>query len=358
MCVSSNIKECQSITEDLIDLIRAERDLRQEMPDFLQQLYLWSLENIGVLAIDSRLGCLNADLSDDSDAKLMIKAAHETDEAVMRTEMTDNWMTKETDDYQMLVRAQDCRNSIITKHLNLKKNNESSLLNKNSLLAHALSNPSIDPKDLLAMIEDLFLAGIDTTAFSAGFALYHLSGNIDAQNKLRAEINSVISSRRDHSLSMDQISQMPYLKACVKETMRLTPVSIGVGRVSTQDMIINDYMVPKGTQIITHNQVACRQSEYFEDPLSFIPERWLKQNTADCERQLVRTSSRTPFALLPFGYGPRMCIGRRLAEMEIYVLLIMVIQNFHIRYEYEDIGLVTRLINVPDKPMRFKFIDV
>ncbi|XP_054167169.1 cytochrome P450 302a1, mitochondrial-like [Oppia nitens] len=350
--VSTYIADCEDITIQLIDYIRSKRDINHEISDFLNDLYLWSLENTGVLALDSRLGCLNTNLSEDSDAKLMIRAAHETNDAVMRTERTDAWFTKDTSDYQMLVSAQDAMTNIIDKYMNQKTNESlnTDLKKDKTIFAQLLNNPNVDRKDLFAMIVDLFVAGIDTTAFTAGFALYHLSRNTTAQNRLRDEINSILKS---DCLTADNLSQMSYLKACVKETMRLSPVTFGNGRVTSQQMIINDYCIPKGTQIITQNQVSCRQSEYFSDPLSFIPERWLKSDT-----NIYPNNKVSPFLVLPFGYGPRMCIGRRFAEMEINVFLAKIIQNYRIEYHYEDIKVKTRLINVPDKPLKFKFVDI
>jgi cytochrome P450 len=348
--VNRYITDCQIITQDLIRFIRKTRDSNKEVVDFQRDLYKWSLENTGVLALDSRLGCFDLSLNEESDALKLIKAAHETHEAVMRTEMTNNWEKFETKDYKMLVSAQDCMTAIIDNYLEKKINEllENDTKEK-SVLSQFLNNEKVDKKDIFAMIVDLFLAGIDTTAFTAGFALYYLALNIETQKRLRNEINSILMTKSE-DLSGDKLSRMPYLKACVKETMRLRPVSIGVGRLTTHDILIRDYIIPKGTLIITQNQVSCRQSEYFSDPNSFIPERWLKDS--------VNFEKRSPFLLLPFGYGPRMCIGRRFAEMEIYVLLAKIIQNFHIEYHYENIGIKTRLINVANKPMKYKFIDL
>ncbi|CAG2177776.1 unnamed protein product, partial [Oppiella nova] len=335
------VGECETITAQLIRYIRDKRDAREEMVDFLNDLYLWALENTGVLALDSRLGCLYADqLADDSDVKRLIRAAHETNEAVMRTEMTDAWQTSDTRDYKSLVSAQDTMAEIIDKYLSAKSASQGSSDNnsagddhhKTSILSHFLSDPHIDRKDLFAMIVDLFLAGIDTTAFSAGFALYHLSRNTGAQHRLRQEIDSILPTR-DTPLTPELLARMTYLKACVKETMRLTPVAFGVGRVTTSEMTIAGYRVPKGTQIITENQVASRQPEYFPDPKAYVPERWLKTSgslTGGGVCPAAATGKRSPFLVLPFGYGPRMCIGRRFAEMEIYVFLAKVIQNFRI----------------------------
>lgn len=140
---------------------------------------------------------------------------------------------------------------------------------------------------------------------------------------------------------------MPLLKACVKETLRLRPVSIGVGRLTTKDIIINDYQIPKDTMIITQNQVACVREEYFKDALQFRPSRWL-QNQNHKHR----------FIWLPFGHGTRMCLGRRIAELELYILICRLLRCFRVEYHYEDIDVKTMLINVPEKPMRFRFIDI
>ena len=88
------------------------------------------------------------------------------------------------------------------------------------------------------------------------------------------------------------------------------------------------YFFPQ-TVIVTQNQISCRLPEYFEEPDSFIPERWLKKE-----------SKRThPFLLLPFGHGPRSCIGRRLAEQNIHTLMLHVrgiYLEFYFLYSYAN----------------------
>ncbi|GFS75747.1 probable cytochrome P450 12a5, mitochondrial [Trichonephila clavipes] len=86
--------------------------------------------------------------------------------------------------------------------------------------------------------------------------------------------------------------------------------------------------------------------KYYEEPLKFIPERWIDKN-----------KDFNPFAFVPFGFGPRSCIGKRLAELEISLFVTELIRNFKIEYHYEDIGVKTLLANVPDKPLRFSFVE-
>jgi len=148
---------------------------------------------------------------------------------------------------------------------------------------------------------------------------------------------------------------MPFMKACVKEAMRLTPLSIGIGRVTTQDTVIRNYMIPVGTMVITHNQTACRFPENFVRPNDFVPERWLYDRKSNSSQGFKKPH---PFLALPFGFGPRSCVGRRISDMNTYVLLIQLLRNFRIEYHYEDISIRTRLINIPDKAMQFRFLDI
>lgn len=94
------------------------------------------------------------------------------------------------------------------------------------------------------------------------------------------------------------------------------PVVIGNGRQTTQDSVIGGYHVPKGVQVIFQHYVISNQEQYFKGSTEFLPERWLKSDRS--------TSEHHPFASLPFGFGKRMCLGKRFAELEIQTLLAKV----------------------------------
>jgi cytochrome P450 len=225
------------------------------------------------------------------------------------------------------------------------------------------SNSNASFGDILSTVLDLMLAGIDTTAFSAGFIVYYLAKNPDKQEKLRKEIREFLPDSST-PITPEILARMPFMRACVKEGMRLTPLSVGIGRVTTQEeTIIRNYSIPKGTMVITHNQVACRFPENFDRPNDFVPERWIFDRKNDVKMSpsndiSFKRKKPHPFLSLPFGFGPRSCPGRRISDMNTYVLLIQLLRNFQIEYHYEDIGVVTRLINIPDKPMQFRFNDI
>nr|CAD7581564.1 unnamed protein product [Timema californicum] len=94
------------------------------------------------------------------------------------------------------------------------------------------------------------------------------------------------------------------------------------------------------------SHVTCLREENFEDALKFKPERWL-----------VSDQDIHPFAAIPFGYGPRSCLGRGIAELQLWMTVAKVIRNFQIEYHYSDIQATTKLIAMPNKPLKFRFVD-
>lgn len=386
--IKQYIQPCNEITNELIDYIDHNVNYKLEIDDFHNTLFRWSLENTAVLAMDIRLGALKHNLSEQ--LKLLIQSTHDTHAAVIETETSsDLWKLFRTKSYRKLEKAQDNMYEILKSYFDKKMSNDQSiecasyegLKNQESIFNQMVNKSDLDKKDLFMTIMDLFLAGLDTTSFSSGFALYFLTQNLNAQNKLREEIKPLFDKTNGQFKEM-HLNSIPYLKACVKESMRLQPVSIGIGRVTdTDELIIRDYKIPKGTMVILHNQVACRLKKNFKDPNKFIPERWL-ENSSRIDKSIETNDSNLlgaidenwlndlnstenkcpskidPFLVLPFGWGNRVCLGRAFSEMEIYVLLSKLIYNYEITYDYDKIETLTRLINVPNKPMRFKFKKV
>ncbi|KAL6423544.1 hypothetical protein ACFW04_010238 [Cataglyphis niger] len=102
----------------------------------------------------------------------------------------------------------------------------------------------------------------------------------------------------------------------------MNPISVGIGRILQTDVILSGYHVPRGTVVVTQNQIICRLPEYFDEPNSFIPERWLRDSNDEINK--MREKSVNPYIVLPFGHGPRSCIARRFAEQNLQVLLLRV----------------------------------
>lgn len=169
------------------------------------------------------------------------------------------------------------------------------------------------------------------TTYTTSFILYHLATNRAAQEELNREARILLAT--PHSpVTKNVLNDAQYAKAVLKESLRLRPVSVGIGRTLDNDAEFSGYTVPKGvrvqnkfyfyfiivlqTVVVSQNQVSCRSQQYFKEPNEFKPERWMK-----CHPTYKQPH---PFLSLPFGHGPRSCIARRLAEQNMLILILKV----------------------------------
>ena len=128
---------------------------------------------------------------------------------------------------------------------------------------------------------------------------------------------------------MENGSQVNRIKNVIDETMRLYPPAWIVDRVSLEDDHVLDYHIPKGTMWLLYIRGMHRHPTYWSDPEQFIPDRW---NDPDMGKE----------AYMPFGSGPRMCIGEHFALMEMQIILTEIVNRF-------DLTLLTKTIS--EKPL-------
>ena len=121
---------------------------------------------------------------------------------------------------------------------------------------------------------------------------------------------------------MADLPGLRYADAVIKESTRLYPPVWGFGREALQDCEIGGFRVPKGTQVVMSQWVMHRDERYFDSPQAFRPERWLDGSTEGLPK----------YAYLPFGGGPRLCIGQSFAKMEAVLLLATIAQRFRLRH--------------------------
>lgn len=178
----------------------------------------------------------------------------------------------------------------------------------------------MDDKLLRDEVATLMLAGHETTANALSWTWMLLAQNPEARGKLEAELQQVLQGRLP---TIEDIRNLHYTNQVVKESMRLYPPVSIFGREAARDCTIGDYEVPQGTVILISQWVMHRHPKYFENPEAFIPERW----TEDFEKQLPRG------VYIPFGDGPRVCIGKGFAQMEAVLLLATIAQQFELDLE-------------------------
>ncbi|XP_013390814.1 cytochrome P450 2J6-like [Lingula anatina] len=157
--------------------------------------------------------------------------------------------------------------------------------------------------NVFRIIVDLYLAGTDTTANTLRWSLVHLMKRPDVQKKVQQEIDQVIGQGR--VAKMEDKARMPFTEATILEVFRMSPVApLGAPHATSETTNLAGYTIPKGTIILGDLYRVLHDKNNFEDPYKFIPERWLDDD------------------------GPRVCLGKGLAEMESFIFFTTLLQNF------------------------------
>lgn len=160
----------------------------------------------------------------------------------------------------------------------------------------------------------LFIAGHETTANAVAWAFYLVARHPEVEAKLLQELAPL----NGQAPTMADLAQMPYSEQVIKETMRLYPPAGGVTRQPIQDIMLGGYPVAKGCTIAISTYAMHRDPKLYPDPERFDPDRFTPEKEANLPRM----------AYLPFGGGPRICIGNSFAMLEARLILLTVLQQF------------------------------
>jgi cytochrome P450 len=157
----------------------------------------------------------------------------------------------------------------------------------------------------------LVAAGHETTANALTWAFYLLSQHPHVAERLRGEVESVLAGRRP---SIEDLPRLGYTRAVLEETMRLYPPAWIIEREATADDNLGGYRVRRGSVVAMSPFTIHRNPRYWDNPNQFDPDRF----------SAARATARPKYAYLPFGGGPRLCIGNAFAMMEAQIILAMV----------------------------------
>ncbi|XP_060930117.1 cytochrome P450 3A40-like [Limanda limanda] len=170
--------------------------------------------------------------------------------------------------------------------------------------------------EILSQAMIFIFAGYETTSSTLGFITYNLATNPHIQKTLQKEIDETFPEECEPTY--EGLMQMEYLDMVVNESMRLYPIANRLERMTKVSVEVNGMTVPKGTVIMVPLYTLHRDPALWPEPEAFKPERFSKENKDNID----------PYAFLPFGAGPRNCIGMRFALLSMKLALVMVLQNF------------------------------
>jgi len=163
----------------------------------------------------------------------------------------------------------------------------------------------------------ILMAGHETTATGLTWSFHHLGRNPAVRERLEREVDAVLGGRTPR---LEDVERLPYTQAVLDEALRLCPPIYLLGRRATEDCVIGDYLIPKGTVVQVCLLPAQHDAGHFPEPERFRPERWLEPAAA----------GRPKFAYFPFGGGDRICIGGAFARMEMTLILASVVQRWRL----------------------------
>jgi cytochrome P450 len=190
-------------------------------------------------------------------------------------------------------------------------------------------------KQLRDEVITLLLAGHETTALALSWSWYLLSQHPEVEAKLLEELREVLG---DRTPMVEDLPHLPYAEMVIKESMRLYPPAWGVSREAIEECEIGGYHLPAGTQLLIVLWAMHRDPRNFQDPEAFNPARW--------EGGLAKKVPR--YAYLPFGAGPRICIGGSFAITEAILLLATIARDFQLELVPEQ----RRVIPQPSTTLR------
>ncbi|XP_066248393.1 cytochrome P450 302a1, mitochondrial [Euwallacea similis] len=347
VAVKKLLRGSNSITSEWLERVECVR--RESNVDYSPQLSRLFLELTGDAVLDLRLNSFSKEeLNKNSRTSKLIKSAYDTNSIILKLDNGPQlWRKFDTFLYKKLKNAQLYMEDVAIDLLSLKMSlfSERNINKDLTLLEQYLSCPDLDFKDIIGMICDFLLAGIDTATYTTSFLLYHIGKEPGVQMQLYEETCKLLPNKNS-PVTEQVLNDAHYAKATLKELFRLNPISVGIGRVLHETAVFSDYEVPQDTVVVSQNQISCRLEKYFPAPHEFKPERWLKNHP------LYQKSH--PFLLIPFGYGPRTCIARHLAEQNILVLLLKLIRNYKIEWSGSILDSKSLLINSPDGPIVLK----
>jgi len=190
-----------------------------------------------------------------------------------------------------------------------------------SALASMQETADLSDDEILSQVQTFIFAGHDTTGLALTYALHLLSTHAAVRDQFYTELDTVLGSSQP---TLSTVGDLEVVERVLQEALRLYPSIHTIPRVTTTDVTMGGYRIPAGTE--THLSVwrLGRDDRFWETPTEFRPARWAET-----------TPQSEGYAYIPFGAGPRQCIGRRFALLEAKIVLATIGQQYRLEPQSE-----------------------
>lgn len=202
----------------------------------------------------------------------------------------------------------------------------------------------IQPAEIKDEAATLFVAGHDTTSASLAWVWYALSQNPEVERRAIAEVDRALDGRPP---TFADLPRLKYVEMVVKETMRMYPASgFLFGREALEPVELGGYQLRRGAWVFISPLIVQRDAKNFPDPERFDPERFSPG----------RLQEIPPYAYIPFGGGPRICIGNAFAVMEMTLLTATVLQRYRLQLDQPQPALELEIVLRPKGGLRMRAV--
>lgn len=189
----------------------------------------------------------------------------------------------------------------------------------------------------------LLMAGHETTANAVAWTLYLIAKHPEVEERLRTELDGVLDGRE---IRVADLGNLPYLERVLKEALRVYPPAWLLGRAAIEPVEIGGYSIQPDANIIISPYVIHRNPRYFDDPETFNPDRFLVEPTR--------------YSYLPFGAGPRVCIGQPYALLEMAIITATLMGSYHLTLPADYVAEPEAMLTLRPKgglPMRVTALE-
>uniref|UniRef100_H3BCT7 Cytochrome P450 family 27 subfamily A member 1 n=1 Tax=Latimeria chalumnae TaxID=7897 RepID=H3BCT7_LATCH len=350
----------RAINEVVSDLVQRFYWLRETkgsgvmVYDLTDELYRFAFEGIASILFEMRLGCLKHDIP--KETQQFIDSVASMFYNTMLISALPKWTRSFLPFWKRCIQAWDTMFEFAGKAIDKKLADIQDRLDKGEsvegeYLTHLISSGQLGQSEIYSSVTELLLAGVDTTSQSSDDWVEQLH-----LENFELQIHLHVSREKQVIISIETIPLTPpfpcsdFMQKHCKSLIRMYPVLPSVACELDTDIILQDYFIPRQQMIILYYYANSMDENEFPEPQSFRPERWIRGKSP---------TKHHPFSSIPFGYGVRSCIGRRIAELEMYLVITRVLKHFELRPDPQgtEIHPKVRIIMIPGAPLNLQLLD-